>query len=104
TAGAELMGPALGDTKVRVGTGGFVILTITVLESDGFALGVLTVTLAVPVVVRSAAGTVANSSVTLLKWISVATRAVPFHCTTEVAVKPVPSTVMSVLGEPTRIE
>jgi hypothetical protein len=59
------------------------MFTITALDNDGLALGVLTVTLALPVVVRSAAGTVANSSLTLLKWTSVATRVVPFHCTTE---------------------
>ncbi len=46
---------------MSVGTGGFVMLTETALESAGVEVGVLTVTLAVPAVVRSDSGTVALS-------------------------------------------
>jgi hypothetical protein len=62
TAVAALIGPAVGEIEVRVGTGGFVIFTVIALESDGVALGVVTFTLAVPAAVRSAAGTVAYNA------------------------------------------
>lgn len=103
TALAALMGPALGDRPVTVGTGGLPMVTVTAFEPGGFAFGVLTVTVAVPVDVRSDAGTIAKSSVWPLNVMGVVTRAAPFHCTTEVGVRPVPKTVMEVEGEPTRM-
>ncbi|MCU1322160.1 MAG: hypothetical protein JWM43_1809 [Acidobacteriaceae bacterium] len=42
---------------VTVGTGGLVMVTETTFEVAGFAVGELTVMLAVPVAVRSEAGT-----------------------------------------------
>ena len=95
-----MMAPALGDKPVNVGTGALLMVTVTEFEFDGFALGVLTVTVAVPTDVRSDAGTLAPS-VVLLK--AVVDKAAPFHCTTEVELKPVPKTVMDVLGELTRM-
>jgi hypothetical protein len=62
TALAVLMGPPLGLRLVNVGTGGLTMDTLTEFETAGLAFGVFTVTLAVPAVVKSEAGTVATSS------------------------------------------
>ena len=59
TVVAVLIGPAAGRIDVRVGGGGSLMLTVTELETAGRAVGVFTTTVAVPTLLRSAAGTVA---------------------------------------------
>jgi len=90
-----------GVTDVTTGVGGLVMFTVTALERDGFAAGVLTVTLADPIWARSAAGTDALS---VLLPLNDVVRAAPFHCTTEEGVKPVPVMVMAVTAVPAKIE
>ncbi len=58
---AVLIGPPVEEMLARVGTGGLTMFKVTALDPVGFALGVLAVMLAVPVAVRSDAGTVAMS-------------------------------------------
>jgi len=62
TALAVLIAPPEGLMPVRVGAGGLVMVTVAAFEREGLAAGVVTVMLAVPVAVRSEAGTVAMSS------------------------------------------
>jgi hypothetical protein len=57
---ALLIGPALTDSDASVGEGGYVIPTCRALETGGLAVGMLTVTLAVPTAVSRLAGTVAR--------------------------------------------
>ena len=104
TALAVLIGPALGDIEVNVGTGGLVMATLSAFETGVLAAGVSTVTVAVPTVVRSEAGTIANSSVPPKKVYSDVGRLTPFHCTTDVETKPVPKTFIVDAGAPARNE
>jgi hypothetical protein len=77
------------------------MVTVAAFESDGFALGVLTVTLPVPVAARSVAGTVAVREVPLNEpEIPNNVRGAPFQYTADVFENPVPSTVIWVSGEP----
>jgi hypothetical protein len=98
---AVLMGPALGVIEVSVGVGaGVATLTAKAFEVDGLAVGVETVTVDDPAVLRSVAGTVAVSEVPF--WY-VVVRAVPFHCATVLEIKPVPTKVMVVAEDPVAI-
>jgi hypothetical protein len=66
TAVAVLIGPAFGEMDVRVGAGGFVIVTVSALDKAGVEVELLTVMVAVPADVRRFAGTSAMSSPTPL--------------------------------------
>jgi len=101
---AVLIGPAFGEIAVRVGAAGFVMFTVSALERDGAAVGVSTFTVAAPSDARSAAGTVACSEIAPLPFATEVLRFAPFHCTTELDVKPVPRTVIVVSGDPAVIE
>ena len=48
TVVAVLIGPELGEIEVTVGGGGLVIDTVRAFDSEGVAVGLLTVTEAVP--------------------------------------------------------
>jgi hypothetical protein len=62
---AVLIGPELGLIEASVGVAGLVMFSVTAFETGGVAVGVETVTLAVPALAKSAAGTVAVSEVSL---------------------------------------
>jgi hypothetical protein len=67
------------------------MLTVTAFESDGVALGVLTVTAPVPVAARAAAGTVAVSVDPFEELvIPTSVSGAPFKFTTELFENPVP--------------
>jgi hypothetical protein len=95
-----LIGPAFGETALKVGGGGAAICTTAEFESAGLAVGVSTSTVAVPTVLRSDAATVACSE-PLMRLLE---REVPFHSITEPGVNPDPATVMTVDGDPAMIE
>jgi hypothetical protein len=61
TVAAVLIGPALGESDVRVGAGGFAIVTVRAFERAGLEYGLFTVMDAVPAAVNKPAGTVAMS-------------------------------------------
>src|SRR5207237_255466 len=81
----------LGDSEPRVGTGfgGVLIVNVSALEVPPPGLGEKTRTAAVPAIARSAAVIAARRRVALT---NVVARALPFHCTTELATKLVPFT------------
>jgi hypothetical protein len=56
---AVLIGPVLGVMEETLGGGGGMMVTVSVFEVEGVEVELTTVTLAVPVVVRRFAGTVA---------------------------------------------
>jgi hypothetical protein len=74
------------------------MVTVRIFESGRTADGLWTVMEAVPVAASRLAGTVA---LRLLAFPYMVISAVPFHCTTELALKPVPVTAILVAGEPT---
>ena len=82
---------SLGDSELIVGTGfgGMLIVNVSALEVPPPGLGEKTRTAAVPAIARSAAVIAARRRVALT---NVVARALPFHCTTELATKLVPFT------------
>src|SRR5580658_6329928 len=80
----------VGKTEATVGVGLAVIANETEEDVPPPGAGVTTVTAVVPVLVRSDARIAAVNCVELTK---VVTRFVPFHCTCEVAMNPLPFTV-----------
>lgn len=65
---AVLMGPALGLMPVSVGTGGLAMVAVSALDKDGVAVGVVTVTEAVPIDASRLAGTGEEMALTRAPW------------------------------------
>jgi len=61
TVVAVLIGPAVGEMEVRVGAGGFAMVTVSALDKAGVEVELLTEIVAVPADVRRFAGTSATS-------------------------------------------
>jgi len=59
TVAVVLTGPEFGEIDVRIGTGGFAIVTVSAFDKDELDSGLFTVMVAVPVAVSKLAGTVA---------------------------------------------
>ena len=83
-----------GDNDVRFGVFAAPMVNVSAFE---VVVPVITVTLAVPAVVSSAFETEACSCVALVTMV---TNGLPFHCTVEAEVKPVPVTVRMKLAPP----
>ena len=65
---ATLIGPELGLIPVSVGTGGLEIVAVSALETEGVAVGVVTVIGSVPVDASRLAGTGMEMAVTRAPW------------------------------------